>query len=285
MAIDETKVTMAYPNKIDKSTTLSGGSWVTSLPLSNIKNRVLKRRARTTDTLPSSTTFTVTWNKVQSISAMALVAHNLTTESTWQVKLYSGNVLVHDSGISDVWEPYYSTFDLEFEYDNWWSGKPDEDAIKEFTPMTAWFGDLFVVDKAEVFIYDIFNPAGYVEIGRAFFGTAWQPRINASFGAQFGTDVNTEVEESLAGTDYFDRRQPKRSLSFTLSRLTEEEAFGRAQDMQRELGIDKELLVAFDRQGDYTYHKTFLGRLQQLSALEQPYIDYYSSGFQILEIL
>lgn len=285
MTLNETKVTMAYPNKIDKLTTLSGGSWTTNFPLNHLKDRVLKRKARTTNVLPASTQFTVTWSKVQAVSAIALVAHNLTTESTWQVRLYSGATMVYDSGITNVWEPYYSTFDLEFEYDNWWSGHPDQEALDEFTPITTWFDGLYVVDKAEVFIYDQFNPAGYVEIGRAFFGASWQPKINASFGAQFGTEVNTSFEEALSGTDYFDRRQPKRSLSFNLSRLTEEEAFGRAQDMQRELGIDRELLVAFDRQGDYRYHKTFLGRMRTLSALEQPYIDYFSAGFEILEIL
>lgn len=283
--IQENKIIIAYPNKIDKNSTVSGGNWSLNFPLINIKDRVLKRKARTINTLESSTKFTIQWNKVQSISAFSLVSHNLTVDASWKVKFYLDNTLLYESPLGNIWEPYYSTFDLEFEYDNWWSGLPDQEAIDEFTPITVWFGDLYVVNKIEIEIFDTENPDGYIEIGRVFVSSFWQPKINVSFGANFGTQVNTTVEEALSGTDYFDRRQPKRTMSFSLNRLTEEEAFGRVQDMQRELGIDRELLIAFDRQGDYRYHKTFLGRLKELNALDQPYTDYYSSSFEITEIL
>lgn len=285
---DPTKVALSWPNRVSE-VNLSGGDWLTSLPINNVKNRILAKRARSVDLDPSSTQFVAEFPaRPRPIAVVAIAAHNLSPEARWQFKVYGQNSAVipeYDSGLMNVWQPIYSTFDLEWEYDNWWSGVPEEDQLNVFTPIAFQIFQLVVADKIEIFIEDGLNPDDYVEVGRAYFGAIFQPNINASFGASFGIEQSTTIETALDDTEYFDRRRPRRTMSMSLERLTEEEAFGQLQTMQREVGIDQELFVSFDQVGDYTYQKSFLGRLQQTDPITQPYIDYFTNSINIIEII
>ncbi|MGZ8888060.1 MAG: phage head spike fiber domain-containing protein [Halobacteriota archaeon] len=72
-------------NKIDGAT-LSGGSWVPSLPLSNIQTRILGQVARTTDDARESTTFSIDLGLPKRVNVAALVNHNMSLGARYRLR-------------------------------------------------------------------------------------------------------------------------------------------------------------------------------------------------------
>lgn len=72
---------IASPNLID-SGTLSGGSWVATLPVTNLQNRLLGKVARSTNAVLTSTKFTITYASAIYADVLALVAHNFSQDAS-----------------------------------------------------------------------------------------------------------------------------------------------------------------------------------------------------------
>lgn len=279
---DENKIALCYPNYTDRSDcVVSGGSWQTTLPITNVKNRVIKKRARSVDLSLVSTQFEVTWGRPSPILCLALAGHNLSVEAKVNIKVYddsSKTNLFYDSGWVDVWPPIYNSLDLEWEYDNFWLGRLDEEQRQDFTPLFVHFFEtqdsVPVAKYLTVEIDDPLNPDGYVEIGRLFFSDVWQPTRNASLGLSFKHNTSTDVETTLDDTEYFDIRRVRRSVSLQLDRIPAQDAFGRIFSIQRLLGIHGEVLFAYTTSDDiYSYERRFLGRLSELDPISEPYVD------------
>ena len=295
--LDENKIVLCYPNYTERTDcTLSGGAWTTSLPLSNLKNRVIKRRARSVDTDPASTKFSVTIGTSVPVMCLALAGHNFSVTAKIRIVVYDDSLKTtthYDSGFVDAWPAIYDSDDLEWEYDNFWLGTLQEEELRSFTPLFVNFFNLqppvvVAISKyIEVEIQDQANPAGFVEIGRLFFADAWQPTRNASLGLSFKHSASTEVETTMDDTEYFDVKRPRRSVSFELDRIPTRDAFGRVFSIQRALGIHGEILFAYTSKDEqYSYERRFLGRLTELDAISEPYMDRrHQVPINILEIL
>lgn len=76
---------IGFPNRVDAGS-LTGGSFVSSLPLSNLQNKLLGRVARTTNALEASTNFTVDLNNSQATKIISLVNHNISLDGTWRIR-------------------------------------------------------------------------------------------------------------------------------------------------------------------------------------------------------
>jgi hypothetical protein len=65
------------------------------------------------------------------------------------------------------------------------------------------------------------------------------------------------------------------------------EAFGRVFDIQRQQGVDGEVLFAYTKQDVLnSYERRFLGRLSQLDAISEPYVDTrHTAALSIIEII
>lgn len=77
-------LTLSWSNRTDAST-LSGGSWVATLPLSNLQNRQIQRVARSTNVAVTSTQFQIDLGQARNIGVLALVAHNMAVTSKVRV--------------------------------------------------------------------------------------------------------------------------------------------------------------------------------------------------------
>lgn len=289
MALQTNKVALCYPNYIDE-TTLSGGSWSTLLPLDNVKNRVLSKRARSTDLLPASTQFSMNFARSRSIGSFCIASHNFSIQAMIRVTAYSepNNVgLLYDSGIMAVWPAVFSTQDLEWEFDNFWFGNIDEEERQKVTPLYTLFFEPVIVQSLKVEIFDETNMSGYVQLGRVFTSGIFQPDVNMSLGVQFSYENTTEVEIALDRTEYFDVRRQKRTISFVLEGLSEQEAFGRVYTMKRDLGVDGEVLVAYnlDQTSELFIQRTFLARNQSIDPIAHPFLSTYSSAINLVELL
>ena len=279
---------LAYRNRVD-SATLSGGTWASTLPLNNLKDRRLSKVCRSSSTSTSATQFVAALDKGCSISVVSLCRHNFSANATWRLRGYLDaglTSLTYDSGTLEVWPPLDS-LQLEWQDDNFWNAKPAAEDLAGF-----YWNAIHILTSTtysrywKVEIFDSTNPAGYVEIGRMFLSEAWVPTLNMSYGAGLGYNSRTEVEEAWDGTEYFDYKAPFRVANFLLENMSTYEAMMRAFDMQRVAGIDKEVLFVWD-QSDVRHliKRSFLGRLQELSPIDQPYFEAHQTSFTVKELL
>ena len=282
-------VTLCWPNRIGSSV-LSGGAWQPTLPLENIANKVFAKKARSLNVDESSTQFRISLDKGRPVAVVSLAAHNLSQDAEVRVVAYAnveGVGMVYDSGFLPAWPASYLPETLEWEDNNFWFGDADLDVDSEYTPLTTvFFGDIYNAEAVDVFIRDLSNVDGYVDIGRCFISGAWQPETNMSYGLEYGHIIGTTVEEANDGTEYFDRKRAKRTVSLSLDWLTQSEAFSRIYAMQRDQGIDREILFAHElNASDESFYRTFIGRLQQPDPIANPYYATHTNRINIQEII
>lgn len=269
-------IILGFPNRID-SAVLSGGAWVESLPLDNIKDRAFARVARSIDREATSATFTMNFSRRRIIRVIALIAHNLSLGSRYQLEASNTadfSSLLHNKTY-DVWGRLsggkWDINSVTWGNNNFWTGGYSQEDIAGQTPVsTLVLPDNINAQYWRVTLLDRSNAAGFLQIGRVFFGEAFlQPKINMSIGAKFGYQVDTTIEKSLSGAEFFDEREPVRVLSFTLANMDESEAYAKALELTRRAGISKEILVIFDPDDtEFSAQRNFVGRFEQLNPLE-----------------
>ncbi|ATH77805.1 hypothetical protein CLM76_09455 [Vreelandella venusta] len=289
--IEEGKLLLGWPNHIDH-TTLTGGSWEAELPLTNLHDPTFAEQARTVGLATANTQLLATLGRFRPIGVVALAAHNLTASARWRVTVYydaEATSIAHQSEWRRVWPAVYSTLELEFEYDNWWGGEFSDDDRQNFTPLaTLFLPQSHVARAVRIEMDDPGNPEGFITLGRVFVGGLWQPDYNMSYGCQWGYEIDTTFETAgnADRTRYPDVATPKRTVSFALEHLSQEEGFRRALAIDRTLGLHGEILYAEGTQATpESFAKTFIGQQMQINALTHPYAMTYSKPMALMEIL
>lgn len=284
-------VMLGFPNRIDAAV-LSGGAWTAGLPLANLQNRIIGKVARTTDGALASTQLDIDLGSAKSIRTFAAVGHNLSLAAKYRLRgsmVSNFATTVYDSGAEflDVWPVVYPYESLEWEDENWWSGKYTDEQITGYTAAL-----IVILPRNTLARYwrleidDTTNPAGHIQIGRIFIGPAWQPAFNMSYGAGLGWETKTEVQEALGGSEYFQRRTPFRVTRFALDWMSQDEGFANAFEIQRQAGIDREILWIHDPSDTvHALRRRFLGRLRALNQIEYPYPSITKSAFELKELL
>ena len=278
-----------FPNNIDLAT-LSGGSWVATLPRANLQNRQLGRVARTTDTALASTQLVVDQGTDRLVRLFALANHNISLAGRYRLVASadpSFSTALAEVPWTDVWPVVYPSESVEWEDNSWWSGRYTAEDLEGITPLLVIVLPQPVNARyLRLEIDDTTNAAGYVQAGRVFVGPAWQPGKNPSYGASIGYETNTEVLSSLSGAEYFQERRPYRVTRFTLENLSINEGMSNAFDMDRRAGISREVLWVFDPDDtEHALRRRFLGRFRQLSPIEYPYYSLTKKAYEIKELL
>lgn len=280
---------IAYGNQIDAAT-LSGGSWLPTLPLANLQDRRLGKLARSTDDATASTKFDLDFGGPRLIRVVGLIGHNFSADARYRIRLSTAadfSTTVADSGWSDVWPVAYPFGTLPWGSPSWWSGSYSAEDIAAYDASTVYIAATTVSARyMRVEIDDTTNAAGYVEFGRLFAGDGWQPIRNMAYGASVGWESRTTVQEALSGAESFDVRRSVRVARFGLEAMTESEAMAAAYEIQRSMGVSGEVLFVWD--ADDTAHaprRRFLGRLRTLSVIENPGPDRWRAPFEIKELL
>lgn len=283
---------IGFPNRIPEAT-LTGGSWETTLPLNNVKDRRLSKVARSTDDANASTKFDLALTKDRPVKLICLVKNNFSIDATYRIygSLVSNfATTVYDSGVQEVWEAIYATLDLEWEDDNYWGGKPNVEYLTELSENSS-LNLIHVLPSTtlarywRVEIYDTTNPDGYVEIGRVFIAGQWQVTNNILYGASLGYETNTGIDSALDDTEYFDVRKSYRMFRFELESFDYNEGHAKLLDISRQLGIDKEVFVIPDPDDtENMTRRAFLGRLNTLNPITYPYFNTNKAGYEVKEI-
>lgn len=278
---------IAFYNRIDAAS-VSGGSWLASLPLTNIQDPIIGRVARSADLNTNSTQFDADIGADRLVRVVALVGHNLSLTAEYRVRGATDSgftTVVVDSGWQEVWPPVYASTSLNWQAPNWWGGRYLPDEIEGFTWTKIFVADTsYNVRYWRVEMSDPDNAEGYVQVGRVFIGDAWQPELNILYGYGLRWETKTQIREALSGSEYFDRRTPYRVVGFTTEAMDVDEAFGNAFEIQRRAGLDGEVVFMLDP--DDTLHalrRQYLGRLRELSPIENPYPDLHRTAWEIKE--
>lgn len=277
-----------FPNRVDEST-LSGGAWISALPLANLKTRVLQRVARSADVQPASTQFRMQLARARNIDAVVLLNHSISPAGQWRVLASMNPDMsspVYDSGTIEAFPPQNPTLLLSWNDPNWWSGKADSEQLAGQT-----LNSIHVLPRTvfatywQVQISDPSNPAGYLDVGRVFLSSAYRPDHNYDFGATLGIEDLSSNVRSLGGTLYFDERKRYRvqSVQFTNLRI---EGFPAVYDLALRAGQTREVFWIPDETDLLNQYRTcFLARIREPTRLEAAAFQSIGVPFVLEELL
>lgn len=285
---------LCFPNEPDStfySVAFSGGSWEASLPLTNLIDSRLAKVARSTDDALASTQFDVDLGVSKPIRVLAIPKHNISRVG--QLRIRGSNTAgdfsspVYDTGWLDVWTVIYPHGSIDWEHPSFWTGQLSGEEAQDYD--VAYIHIASVSKDARYWRFEVDdteNADGYVELARLFMASGWTPTKNMGFGAELGVTTDTTVERSLGGVDYYDRQKPRRVARFALNLIDADELLAQALEMQRRLGIDRQLFYVFDPADAANLHRlSFLCTMRALTPLEFPFTDYASTGFELQEVL
>lgn len=281
-------MTIGWPNRIYEAT-LSGGSYVSTLPLANLKSRDTTKVARSTSASTTHTTFDIDFGSARNIGAIGLLCHNISgagrvqflgnTSNTFTTPVYnSGLNLVYPTGVL----PFGS---VEWGDSNFWLGTISLQAAAGYkAPYIVGIPSRPSLRYWRVKIEDSGNSDGNVFF-RLFIGDAWTVKYNMSYGASNSHNDLTEVKTSLGGQDYFKKRPRYRMNRFALNHLTDAE-YQKVLDMERDAGISDELLIMPDLTDTGNgFRRNFLCRMMQLPSIREESFGKRSAEFEIKELL
>jgi hypothetical protein len=210
-----------------------------SLPVTNLQDASRAKVARSTSTADQD--IKGTWSESRLLSALALTQHNMTSASTWRLRLFANanwTSLVYDSAAIGA-VPAKALGDLE------WGVDPLGASV--FTGWGRAFSALwFAPVAAKSFILtlsDVDNPAGYVEAARLFIGRHIEPEFNCDYGLALGWRDTTAQIRTDGGTLRSDAGVQYRALEFDLSWLTGSER-ARWMDIGRQVGRRRDVFVS-----------------------------------------
>ena len=276
-----------HPNEID-SATLSGGSWESAAPLTEIQDRILGRRARSTSLSTTATTVDIDLDRAVEVKGVAVVGHNIRTESNWRVEGFSDSgrtSQVYDSGFVKAWQ---SPDDVNRDWDDpdYPTGRPRSGDLVDISwplvhPITAGQSAKYWT----VTFDDPSNGNGFLEIGRIVIAYGWQAPINFTSGASEGWQDDSEVVQAFSGTEFFREKIAFRRFSGSIEMLDKDPAFGRVHELLRRAKKTREIMV-IPEPDDSTHinRRSFLARMTDLSTLERQAPDFSNASFNLKEI-
>lgn len=282
-------VILAFPNRIDECT-LTNGSWLMTLPLANLQDRIIRHVARSTDATTASTKFDAALTKNRPVKIIALINHNLSTIAKYRIRVSTVSgfaTTVHDTGWVNVWQTLWAFGYVEWGEDNWWNGTlNNEDRLGYVSNLIVCLPNNLKGQYIRIELDDTANAAGHIDIGRVVIAPGWKPQTNYNFGLTMQYNDVTEVETSLAQVEYFNQKMKHRTTKFELEWLTPEEAYNSIFEMQRYLGISGEVFLIPDfADSRNLIRRAYLGRMKQLNAIEYPRDNFYKHGFEIKEVV
>lgn len=283
-------VFLAWMNRCDEGT-LSGGSWIAALPLTNLQNRQVQKVARSNGATLANTQFTIDLGQARSIGVLALVVHNMSVLA--KVRITASDtpaftVTYYNSGWVDVWPGGQIPQSLlEWEDDNFWLGTLSSNARAGYqSPFIHLLSTPQSLRYWKVEVDDTTNADTYVQIGRLFMAQGWRPGKNYSYGADTAFEDPSPVDVSLSGAEFFDVRSRFRVFRFRLQYVNDSEAYSYIYELKRLAGVSGEVLMMQDSD-DTTRQpqRAWVGRLRSMGSLTQSRPGVFDADFEIKELL
>lgn len=278
---------LGWPNRIDEAA-LSGGAWLSGLPLANLQERALSKVCRSVNASTGSTVIDLDLGQARSLRALALQNHNLSQAGSWRVKLGSsaGASDIYSGSYQSAWSLSFDSGQLEWGGNNWWDGMVDDDYIRHpyIAPMLlpTWYSAQYI----QIEISDAANPDGYIQMGRIFVGSGFVPALGARYGLSEGWDDVSRLDYTLSGALVADIGRRRRWAKFELGYIRQADEAPIVHEMLRRLGTAGEVLYLPNTSNWQSCQRYgFVGRLREMSAIEYPYVNARSIGLVIEELI
>ena len=283
-------IAVMYENFAENSV-FSFGSWLTNLPLDNMKDSDLGTLARSSDALVASTKFRVDLGAVRPIGGVAVGPTNLSPGAQYRVRSYEDNLyttLLYDSGIKILPGASVDSLELEWEDPGFWYGIETEGLsnawIIEVIPETqisnsnAQYWQIEMIDES--------NSDGYIEAGFCMIGRTFRPSINYDENNSFTQIQLTDTIEALGGHRDYWHRGMRRTLRVTWWRLDDSEGWGDIYAMMTILGVHRPMFVVPDPDDlDNIQKRSFLATFRNTPELRLIIQDGVTTGFDLEEVL
>jgi hypothetical protein len=255
--------------------TLTGGSWLSTLPLTNLQDRRLAKVARSTNALAASTTFDVDLGVARAVGLLAVLIPNLTKSSVPTVRWLGSTVAnfattVYDSGAVAAW--------------------PSTATAEDVGTMHVWTPTIPPAAQAARYwrcaIVDTANVNGYIDVARVVIAGAYTPSYGMDVGGKTFLETDTIRTVTDGGAAVYQDKPRRRGETFVISNLTQAETFANVRKMQRQLGTAGQLFFVFDpTDTTLMYERAYLCVLKQLDALDYPWGTAMNAAFSLVEEL
>jgi len=284
------KCLFLHPNRADGGT-YSGGSWETSLPLTNLKDQRVSKVARSTAATTAATKFDIDLGATRYLAGIALVGHNISLAG--QVRFQVDDAAdfatpVYNSGWVDAIPDIYPSNMPQWEVPASRDGalKAEDYAAGYVPDVQHLFSSLQTGRYIRVEIDDTTNSDGYVQIGRCVVGSGFEPTINFEVGASLGWQTSTTILESPGGALHFDEMPRRRVFNFTLPEADNDEALVHTFEIHRALGMHSQLYFIYDQTDSVHMHRrSFLATLGRMHPMNIPNGVRVDQAFSLIEAL
>jgi len=292
-----TSFTLYHSNAVD-SGSFSGGAWQPNLPLANLYVPTTTRRARSVDTQLVSTQFKLTMAEPLTSRGIQIVGTNLSSAAQYRLSWYADQaftLLNGTTGFIAVGSSIDWTNTLEW-FDwlsiNFWLGaEPFFDPDNLGRDIKYTFPIPTSLQFLKIEFDDTTNADGYVEVGYLFVGKSFIPSINVAPDPTFSRISLTSMQQTIGGSQYFNRRASRRHMTVSWPILPREEVLGDIDQIIEIHDIDRPVFVDLDPDNQDSGLKTsFLARLQQLpeAKLLEAYLESDTGaaiGFEFIQVL
>jgi hypothetical protein len=255
--------------------TLSGGSWLAALPLTNLQDRRLHKVARSSDDAEVSTTFDIDLKVARPVFVLAVPKHNLSTSGTVRVLGASSNSFASAYIVYDTTAVTAIVTGVTAEM---------IDGIN-----VGWTHVISAGTTARYWRFsfaDTANPDTYVELGRVIVAGGWQPTLNMRYGAKLGLEDDSGRALTDGGAAVYTERQRRRTFTCAIPEIPEAEALASGFDLQRLAGTVGQMMVVYDPSDTTHMHRrAFLATLRELGALESVPVSRYGVPLSFVEEL
>jgi len=279
---------VAYDNHVDAAT-LAGGSWESTLPLSNLAKQQPTTVARTTNDAEASSIITANLGGRKLVNVVAVIHHNLSPSATWRVRI--GNTSDYSTNLVDTTAVDAIDATEEFGEMDWggftWGGKPTAAELSTFNPIALYYNATGVMAQyVRIDISDTSNTDEYIEAGRLYVATAFAPTDGVAYGLTTAFIDESRAVRSRGGQVFVDAVPKRRQFGFRFHSMNEAEAYTSANEIQRSKGLSGDVLVAID--ADDTTNRmrqTIYGRLVQLAPIVHANTTHFTTDVVVEELI
>jgi hypothetical protein len=278
---------LSFPNRGDLAT-LSGGSF--ALPITNLQNRRLKSYARTSTAADGQFVINAVFPEPKAMRLIAFSRHNFSTLAMYRLRLYSDaamTVLAYDTGLLPVFDVVYTEESETWDSGNFWDltlSADDREGLR--ASLECLLPETYTERAFKFELFDSTNMDDYLQAGRLFVGSGWQPVYNMAYGASVQFEERSLHDEADGGTEFHDEREDPRVVRFNFPRTREDEGMGMAYELMRKQSTTKDVYFIWNPDDKLNLQRrSFLGRLRSLNPLEHDFFDNIATQFEIKEQL
>lgn len=271
---------LGWPNRVDIAT-LSGGSWSSTLGLTNLQNRALGNQAQSSNALTSSTIIKADLATTgYDIRAITLHNHNLSQTATWTLKIGTtdGGTDVYNSGSMPVYNYPFDNDLLPFRGGTYHMAVH---AMYNSSDLSATFKGRYV----QIEISDTSNSDGYVRIGRLGIWSGILPSKNMLWGQTSSSAVRGVFDYSEGGNLTYEKRRSRRVTNFTLDFIDDTDRVKHHELMLNADTTDEALwLPDFSSDQDNQVYGVY-GNITQVPTLERKFLQSSDAEYRITELI